>query len=237
MFHGRRSRQFWLLIALAAAGLSLTIAVPALGGPQALSAASPMTVAKRALSSAKRAEAKADQALRMRQARGPAGPGGPAGAAGAQGPAGAPGAQGPAGVLRGRIARPGDVTLPANPNLPVRVTHLDSLPAGSWILMSTGTVNYFGTGGRQTIVDCQIKANGVRLAAQDVHSGATAGSSRLHALSIVTGFTATQPYTASLDCFQAADLSSEDPALRPRIADTTLTAIQVHELDIQAVTG
>ena len=75
----------------------VSFAMPALGGPTALSAASALSTAKKALKLAKKADKKATQALEDTGARGPQGPVGPAGPTGATGASGAPGAPGPQG--------------------------------------------------------------------------------------------------------------------------------------------
>jgi hypothetical protein len=82
-------------IATAVAVVLLT-AVPALGGPNALtSAASPLKIAKNALKVAKAADKRSRTALAQAKVPGPAGPAGVAGPVGATGPAGAAGAPGP----------------------------------------------------------------------------------------------------------------------------------------------
>lgn len=100
----RRRRAAAAATLIASAFLCVSIAVPAMGGPTALSVASAVSTAKRALSTAKKADkrakqakATADRALKASQQRGGQGPAGPQGATGPAGPAGAAGAKGATG--------------------------------------------------------------------------------------------------------------------------------------------
>jgi hypothetical protein len=68
-----------------------SLAVPALGGPKAVSAVSALKMAKKALSKANQADRRSEQALAEAQKRGPQGPPGAPGPAGVRGPAGSPG--------------------------------------------------------------------------------------------------------------------------------------------------
>jgi hypothetical protein len=79
-----------VIAAVAVALLLVSLAVPAAGGPNAVSAVSALKLAKRALKKANTADRRARQALREvdRIGQGPPGPAGPAGPAGAPGPAG-----------------------------------------------------------------------------------------------------------------------------------------------------
>lgn len=86
------------LMVIASLVFVVSFAVPAMGGPKALSAASALSTAKKALRIAKRADRNANKALSNTGARGPQGPVGPAGPAGAAGPGGPAGPQGAAGA-------------------------------------------------------------------------------------------------------------------------------------------
>lgn len=103
LIHIRRRRAAAAATLIASALFCVSVAVPAMGGPTALSAANVVTTAKRALSTAKKADKKAttakataDRALATAQQRAGA-PTGPQGATGPAGPAGAKGAPGPKG--------------------------------------------------------------------------------------------------------------------------------------------
>lgn len=87
----RRLAALGLVCALALL-LLVSVVVPAFGGPHALAAASPTSLAKKALRLAKSADKNSKEALK--QARRVSAKGGPAGPQGIQG---APGQQGPAG--------------------------------------------------------------------------------------------------------------------------------------------
>jgi hypothetical protein len=100
----RSRRPAMAAIVVAAALFTISIAVPAMGGPTALSAASLSSKVKKALSTAKAAKstadsalAKAAQALAVSGAVGPKGDPGQTGPKGNDGAPGAPGAAGPAG--------------------------------------------------------------------------------------------------------------------------------------------
>lgn len=100
----RSRRPAMAAIVVAAALFTISIAVPAMGGPTALSAASLASKVKKALSTAKAAKstadsalAKASQALAVSGAVGPKGDPGQTGPKGNDGAPGAPGAAGAAG--------------------------------------------------------------------------------------------------------------------------------------------
>jgi hypothetical protein len=99
---GAGRRWIVVVIGITSALLISSVAVPAFGGPPALTAARPGKVAKKALRLAKRADRRAKRALRQSdrvEARsGPRGAQGPPGPAGPQGPGGPQGPQGPAGI-------------------------------------------------------------------------------------------------------------------------------------------
>jgi hypothetical protein len=91
----RRARPA-LIASIATAGVvAMSTAVPALGGPSALSSATPLSVAKRALKVARAADKRSKQALAKAGKAGPAGPAGANGANGTNGTNGAAGAPGP----------------------------------------------------------------------------------------------------------------------------------------------
>jgi len=95
----RRWSQRKYLIVFATTIFVVSVAMPALGGPKALSAASALSTAKKALKLAKKADKKATQALNEGGPRGPQGTIGPVGAAGQVGPQGTIGLVGAAGQV------------------------------------------------------------------------------------------------------------------------------------------
>jgi hypothetical protein len=86
------------LMVIASMVFVVSFAVPAMGGPKALSAASALSTAKKALKIAKRADKNAKKALNNTGARGPQGPVGPTGPQGSQGASGSPGPKGDKGA-------------------------------------------------------------------------------------------------------------------------------------------
>lgn len=135
-------------VGVASIVFTVSIAAPALGGPDAFSAASALSTAKKALKIAKRAERKADK----RPARGPQGPVGPAGAAGAPGPPGAPGAPGQAGtstaITRGTIDTPLIVAATAVQSL--------ALPPGNWVVFAHVDGAHNGSSSGSTRMECAL---------------------------------------------------------------------------------
>ena len=135
-------------VGIASIVFTVSIAAPALGGPDAFSAASALSTAKKALKIAKRAERKAD----IRPARGPQGPVGPVGAAGAPGPPGAPGAPGQPGIstaiTRGTIDTPLIVAATAVQSL--------ALPPGNWVVLAHVDGAHNGSATGSTRMECAL---------------------------------------------------------------------------------
>ena len=138
-------------VGMASVVFTVSIAAPALGGPDAFSAASALSTAKKALKIAKRAERKAEE----RPARGPQGPVGPAGATGATGLGGAPGAPGTPGapgvstaITRGTIDTPIIVAATAVQSL--------ALPPGNWVVFAHVDGAHNGTATGSTRMECAL---------------------------------------------------------------------------------
>lgn len=119
-------RSSLIVVLLASLVFLVSIAVPALGGPRTLSAASAVSTAQKALKLATTADKNAKKALKQGGPRGPQGPIGPSGAAGANG------AQGPAGPSEA-VTRFGatNVTIVGSGDVQTL-----NLAAGSWIVFS-----------------------------------------------------------------------------------------------------
>jgi hypothetical protein len=133
-------------VGVASALFTVSIASPALGGPDAFSsAAGAVSTAKKALKIAKRAE----KAAKRNGGRGPQGPIGPAGPAG---PAGPPGAS--TAITRGTIDTP--VITGGT------VVQSLSLPAGNWVVMAHVDGAHNGTAA-STRMECQLVDAGDQL--------------------------------------------------------------------------
>jgi Collagen triple helix repeat (20 copies) len=125
------------LLAVGTAAFALSSAVPAIGGPSAVTSASVAATAKKALALAKKADRNAKKALAQ---RGPAGAAGPQGAQGAPGPQGA---VGPAGA-KGDKGDKGDTGTLPTPQAPIIVSSF----LNGWVTFGGGvgggyTVSYW----------------------------------------------------------------------------------------------
>jgi hypothetical protein len=140
MFGGLQGKRAAVAaVGVASALFTVSIASPALGGPDAFSsAAGAISTAKKALKIAKRAE----KAAKSKAGRGPQGPIGPAGPAG---PAGPPGAS--TAITRGTIDTPVITASTAVQSL--------ALPAGNWVVMAHVDGAHNGTAA-STRMECAL---------------------------------------------------------------------------------
>jgi hypothetical protein len=182
----RRAR----LVAVGVAGVifSVSIAAPALGGPDAFSAASAISTAKKALKIAKRANKRA----KKRAARGPQGPIGPAGATGPRGPAGRPGVS--TAITRGTIDTPVISSVTAVQSL--------ALPAGNWVVFAHVDGAHNGTTASSRMECALVDARGRQLDYAKMRAQTNAGAEPMVfvSLSLQGAATLTAPGTVRTNC-------------------------------------
>jgi hypothetical protein len=181
-------------VAIASTVFVASIAAPALGGPDAFSAASVKATAQKALKIAKRA----DKTARKKAARGPQGPIGPAGAPGQAGPAGQPGKPGQPGIstaiTRGTIDTSVIVATTAVQSL--------ALPAGNWVVFAHVDGAHNGTAA-STRMECALTApGGAQLDYAKMRAQANTGAEPMVfvSLSLHGATTLTAPGTVRTNC-------------------------------------
>jgi hypothetical protein len=213
MFGGLQGKRAAVAaVGVASALFTVSIAAPALGGPNAFkSAAGAVSTAKKALKIAKRAE----KAAKSKAGRGPQGPVGPAGPAG---PAGPPGAS--TAITRGTIDTPVIIASTAVQSL--------SLPAGNWVVMAHVDGAHNGTTA-STRMECQlVDAGGGLMDYAKMRAQANAGAEPMVFVSLGLHGTATlsAPGTVRTNCGSTNGTSFT-------LTTAKMTAVQVGSIVVQ----
>jgi len=162
-------------------------------------------------------------------AQGPAGPQGPQGPQGSAGAIGTPGPKGDPGPSR-TIVRTHDAAV-FLPTASVQQTVVTSanIPAGTWLLTAKAVVvNFSATG---DFFRCQINAGpaGTRVDLSTTTGGTGSGVSSVATQTMVGGFTADAPFTATLSCGHD-DVNG--PVSGSYVEGSRLIATQVGALDV-----
>ena len=150
---------------------------------------------------------------------GPQGPQGPAGPTGPQGPAGPQGPQGPAGPSGTSHAYSATGGLVAYGTAPVKVASL-SLPAGTYLVWATGTVQDANT---STGHDCVLSSGGSTLQEAKISTVLAPYAAAAVAFSVPLALSSAG--SVELDCSSATDNSMSASAV------VTITAVTVDALN------
>jgi hypothetical protein len=154
--------------------------------------------------------------------RGPRGADGPAGQTGAAGNAGA---QGPPGLSNIRVTNGSPVNLSQNGGTATQVARIDNLPAGSWLLAWSATLDYGA--GQNIDTACHLQAGQATMADADVATGNAVGAQYADEM---TSFGATtQPQTFSVQLLCNPGPSTTSPI---HVDSQRIVAIRADTLDV-----
>lgn len=162
--------------------------------------------------------------------QGPAGPAGPEGSRGPQGPAGPRGEVGPSNGFskHSPTGNPGIVNLPFDDFFGTTVEEM-TLPAGNFIVWAKTNLRWSAPVGNSAAFICTLNANGGEVDQSWVKMTSEGGGIQENANLHLTGAVSLSGASViSLDC---RHLGFDDGS--PSVWETSLTAIQVGQLDVQ----
>lgn len=155
----------------------------------------------------------------------PPGPRGPRGPEGPRGQAGPQGVRGPGGLSNIRLANGAPIFLSQSSAIETQVTRLDNLPAGSWLLAWSATLDYVG--GDAIGVVCDLQVGQQRLAVADATMGFGPGGVYASELGSFGATTQSQGFSAQLLCRPSANSASA-----VHVDSQRIVAIRADTLDV-----